>query len=462
METKRSVIFSVFMLAASATVSLAGQCSTIADIACNEPGFTKLCAALTAADLKETLESTSKFTVFAPSDDAFDNLPAGVLEALLNDIPSLKDVLLFHVKEGSFYKEDLTCTHLLEMSNGIDSRTVCTNDGIYQKGAGNMVDQMPKITVANVGACNGVVHVVNQVMLPRPLDQPGKCSSIAEIACSTDGFSKLCAAVKAAGLDEALSGDDKLTVFVPTDVAFGNLPDGLLDSLLDDVPMLSDLLLFHAVQGEIYSTDLECAHALMMMNGKNSRTVCRGSKIYQKGDGNADDHKPEIIGTDIEACNGVIHVVSEVMIPPTEECYSITEIACGSGDFTTLCTALRASGLDDVLDGTDKFTVFAPTDDAFKNLPAGALDGLLGDIDSLKYVLLFHVIAGEVYSSDLECGTPVTMVNEEDSRTVCHQGHVFQKGEGNPPNKKPEIVAVDIEACNGVVHVVDHVMLPPP
>jgi len=151
----------------------------------------------------------------------------------------------------------------------------------------------------------------------RALTGNNQCSTIAEIACNTDGFSTLCAAVKAAGLDNALDGTAKFTVFAPNDDAFANLPPGTVEALLDDTDALTNVLLFHAVAGrKVYSGDLKCQTKIEMANGKDSRTVCQGNGVFQKGAGNPRQDMPRIISTDIEACNGLIHVVNGVMLPP--------------------------------------------------------------------------------------------------------------------------------------------------
>ena len=125
----------------------------------------------------------------------------------------------------------------------------------------------------------------------------------------------------------------------------------------------------------------------------------------------------------------------------------------------SLRAAVKAAGLDGTLDTGGPFTVFAPTDDAFGNLPAGTVEGLLDDLDALTDILLFHVVEGRVFANDLSCGTRVKMVNGDFSLTKCVHGNVFQRGPGNT-QLKPKIVDVDIEACNGVVHVVNNVLLP--
>ena len=144
------------------------DCQTIAEIACGNDDFETLCAAVTAADLADTLDDKDEhFTVFAPNDDAFDNLPDGTVEALLGDIPALTNILLFHVVSGHVLEaDDLHCQDKIEMANGKKSRTVCDDGDIFQKGAGNSRDETPEIIATDIEACNGVIHVVSEVMLP--------------------------------------------------------------------------------------------------------------------------------------------------------------------------------------------------------------------------------------------------------------------------------------------------------
>jgi uncharacterized surface protein with fasciclin (FAS1) repeats len=144
----------------------AQSCSTIADIACKTDGFSTLCAAVQAAGLGEAL-TTGTFTVFAPTDDAFAALPAGTVEGLLDDIDALTNILLFHAVADKKVKScNLRCNGMVEMANGGMSETVCKDGSKFQTGAGNSDDKMPKIATADIMACNGVVHVVNQVLLP--------------------------------------------------------------------------------------------------------------------------------------------------------------------------------------------------------------------------------------------------------------------------------------------------------
>jgi uncharacterized surface protein with fasciclin (FAS1) repeats len=199
---------------------------------------------------------------------------------------------------------------------------------------------------------------------------------------------------------------------------------------------LVDILTFHAVAGEVvFSTDLNCTGPLTMANGKTSRTICEGVDIFQKGAGNPRDTMPQIVDTDIEACNGVVHVVNQVMLPielgldpptdvdtsspvevissfpsgvPTslpsygdnETCTTIVGIACETPATTTLCELIDQYGLDDALsDGI--WTVFAPTNDAFAAI-ASVIPTLSSD--QITDILLFHGVRDkEILSTDLVC-----------------------------------------------------------
>ena len=131
---------------------------------------------------------------------------------------------------------------------------------------------------------------------------------------------------------------------------------------------------------------------------------------------------------------------------------TIVDIAVADGRFTTLVTALQAAELDSVLSGDDEYTVFAPTDDAFANLPEGTLDGLLADIPALKNVLLYHVTSGSVMAADVVTldSAPTLQGQEVD---VSVMGSSVMVDEAN-------VIITDIVASNGVIHVIDAVILP--
>ena len=131
----------------------------------------------------------------------------------------------------------------------------------------------------------------------------------------------------------------------------------------------------------------------------------------------------------------------------------IVEIAMGDNRFTTLVAAVKAANLVETLKGKGPFTVFAPTDDAFKKLPAGTVEGLLKDVPTLKNILLFHVVSGKVMAADV--------VKLKSANTVLGKPVAVNVTNGKVSVNNANVVITDIEASNGVFHVIDCVLLPP-
>jgi uncharacterized surface protein with fasciclin (FAS1) repeats len=168
----------------------------------------------------------------------------------------------------------------------------------------------------------------------------------------------------------------------------------------------------------------------------------------------------QVFVTDIEASNGVFHVIDSVLLPPSDgtgmEPMDIVETAVADGRFTTLVTAVQAAELVDTLKAEGPFTVFAPTDEAFAALPAGTLDSLLlpENQQQLTDILLYHVVPGQVMAADVVTLDSATTVLGEDATISVQDGKVFL-------NDNVEIIITDIETSNGVIHVIDAVLLPP-
>ena len=437
------------------------QPGTIVDIAVADDRFETLVAALQAADLVETLQSEGPFTVFAPTDEAFAALPEGTVAALLEDIPALTGILLYHVVPGDVRAADVVALDSAvtvqgeSLSISVDGDSVRINDAL--------------VVIADIEAANGVIHVIDAVLLPpepaaeqpqadedeqpqqvaqaqqaEQAEQPDQPGSIVDIAVADRRFETLVAAVQAAGLVETLQGDGPFTVFAPTDDAFAALPEGTLASLLEDIPALTEILLYHVVSGEVRAADVATL---------DSAVTVQGDPVLISVDGgNVRINDSLVVITDIAASNGVIHVIDAVLLPP-EPLGSIVEIALGDVRFETLVAALQAAGLVETLQGEGPFTVFAPTDDAFAALAEGTVAALLEDIPALTEILLYHVVPGDVRAADVVAlDSAVTVQGESVSITV--------DGDSVRINDSLVIIA-DIEAANGVIHVIDAVLLPP-
>ncbi|MFO7924079.1 MAG: fasciclin domain-containing protein [Bacteroidales bacterium] len=268
--------------------------ATVVDIVVGSEDHETLTAAVTAAELVETLQGEGPFTVFAPTDDAFAALPDGTLDDLLAD-PSgaLTDILLYHVVGAKAFSSDLSDGQEIETVFGDNVTVTINNDGVFINDA--------KVTVADIEAENGVVHVIDAVLIPMP-------ETVADIVIGSEDHETLTAAVTAAELVETLQGEGPFTVFAPTDDAFAALPDGTLDDLLADPSgALTDILLYHVVGAKAFSSDLSDGQEIETVFGDNVTVTINNDGVF------INDAKVTV--ADIEAKNGVVHVIDAVLIP---------------------------------------------------------------------------------------------------------------------------------------------------
>jgi uncharacterized surface protein with fasciclin (FAS1) repeats len=285
---------------------------------------------------------------------------------------------------------------------------------------------------------------------PAPEPSPG---NIVEVATAAGSFPTLLAAVEAAGLVDALSDDGaSLTVFAPTEDAFAALPEGALDALLADPDALANVLTYHVLGSEVNvsaALDIAPSKVETLQGGDVAVTARSDEYLYV--------NMSKVVDYDIEASNGVIHVVDSVILPPdlTPSALTIAEIAAADEDFETLVAAATAANLVGTLSDPDAdLTLFAPTDAAFEALGEDAVPFLLENLDVLETVLLYHVLGAEVTSVDaiIAAGSSVTMANGEDaSVSFGESGRTLMINGAN-------ITVTDIVASNGIIHVLDAVL----
>lgn len=277
---------------------------------------------------------------------------------------------------------------------------------------------------------------------PSPTATPAQ-KTVVETAVDAGTFTTLVAAVQAADLADTLSGEGPFTVFAPTDDAFNALPEGTVDDLLAEPEgQLKDILLYHVVSGKVMAAEVVDQTELMTLLGKRLRIDTTDGVMVDGA---------EVVTTDIECSNGVIHVIDAVMIPKP----NIVETAVADDRFETLVAALVAANLAETLsDENTDFTVFAPTDDAFDALPEGTLDALLAEPEGeLTDILLYHVVSGRLMASDVAAaGSLETLEGSMLTVTATDDGVEVDGA---------SVVIADIECSNGVIHVIDAVMLPP-
>jgi LPXTG-motif cell wall-anchored protein len=298
----------------------------------------------------------------------------------------------------------------------------------------------PLKTVLGAAAVTSLALVAAPMSAAAQVPDPLPDESIAEVAVAAE-LDTLVAAVTAAGLADGLGdcGADPFTVFAPTEAAFAAVPEDLLTAALGDPDgLLTTILTYHVVPGIQDAATVTAATSL---------TTAQGADIAVEG--TVLNGSVNIVGTDNFACNGVVHLIDAVLLPPLP---SIAELAVSS-ELDTLVEAVTAAGLADSLSdcAADPVTVFAPTDAAFAALPADTLAAALADPDGLlTTVLTYHVVPGLVGAAEVTAATSLTTAQGE---AIAVNGAVL--------NGSVNIVATDNWACNGVVHVIDGVLLPP-
>ncbi len=417
--------------------------NNIVDVASSDDNFSTLVAALQKADLVSTLEGSGPFTVFAPTNAAFNDLLSELGASSLDDLTAdqLEPILLYHVLSGNVMSGDLSNGYVKTLSPGVGDNQadllVNTDDGVTLNGSSS-------VTQADLEADNGVVHVIDEVLVPP---------TVVDMAINNPNFGSLVDAVLKAELADTLSsGDSEFTVFAPTDQAFEDLFTALEIAGVEDLNKedLLPILTYHVVSGNVLSSDLSSGN-VTTLNGKDI-AVEVGSSVTINGNAN-------VVSTDIQGTNGVVHVIDKVLLPENAP-KNIVETAMSDEQFSILVDALSKAGLVSTLEGEGPFTVFAPTNTAFGNLLSDLEASSLDDIpvDQLTSILLYHVKDAMVMSGDLSNGY-VTMLSEgagSYSNTL-----LVNTDDGVTLNGSSSVTAADLEATNGVIHVIDEVLLPP-
>ncbi|MBP2830902.1 fasciclin domain-containing protein [Aquimarina sp. U1-2] len=392
----------------------------IVELIVEDGRFTSLIGALQATELVDALSAEGPFTVFAPTDAAFE---------ALDEIPpldTLREILLYHVAQGRLTTPKLLARTLVKTLQGEDVKVTLTENNEI------VINDTVKLLAANIGGSNGVIQVIDAVLIPPSFEE---LSSIVEIAIATPELSTLVGALQSAELVDTLSGEGPFTVFAPTNAAF---------EALDTIPSgdaLKEVLLYHVAAGKFTAQDLIQRQTVTTVQGDEvTIEVNNAGNVILNGN-------IEVITADIEASNGIVHIINGVLLPPSP-LQSIVEIAVATPTLSTLVGALQTANLVNTLNGDGPFTVFAPTNAAFE-----ALDAIPSG-DALKEVLLYHVAAGKFKAADLLQKQTVTTVQGDEVTIQMRNGDVFL-------NESIRVSIADIEASNGIVHVIDGVLLPP-
>ncbi|MGY0392001.1 fasciclin domain-containing protein [Bizionia sp. KMM 8389] len=438
------------------------QADNIVDIALETPELSSLVAALQAADgdLVSVLQGDGPFTVLAPTNDAFNTFLSDNGFASLNDVPTdvLSEVLLNHVISGT-----VTSSNLTNQGMGYAS-TNATGAGdakmsLYFNTANDDVrfNDVSSVLMADIEASNGVIHLVDGVIgLPDVVDH----------AFANPELSNLVAALATAdgGLVSVLRSEGPFTVLAPSDAAFSSFLQANNFSGLADVPtdVLSQVLLNHVLSGTTFSTDLTDAGSGYSTTNATGAGNNPMSLYFNTSNGVTFNGISSVTEADVVGTNGVIHAVDAVIGLPT-----VVDFALADPNFETLVAALTRDDLTFDYVGTlstpngtspAPFTVFAPTNQAFSDLLTELNVSSLSDIaePTLKATLDMHAVAGaNVRSTDLVDGMTVSTLGGNITANTVGGATLTDSN-----NRVSNIIAVDVQAANGVIHAIDKVILP--
>jgi transforming growth factor-beta-induced protein len=433
-KMKKLKLLSLSILASGLFWSTAAtaQTNVFDNVIATSPNHTLLEAAIVQAGLVSALQNpSSTLTVFAPDDQAFTNL-ATALGTNVNGLlalPNLQDILLYHVVGAVVPSSAVTNGAIVQPLSPTNTLKVTATTG------GSVFVNHAQVTAVDLFAANGVVHVLNNVVLP--------VETVADVAID-NGFTTLVAAVIQAELLPALTNPlSNLTVFAPNNDAFQDLVDeiGVTIPQLLSLPELSEILLYHVLGTEVPSSAVTNGAIVQPLSTLNTL------KLTATTSGDVFLNQAEVIAVDITASNGVVHVIDAVVLPIE----TVADLAIDNGFSTLVSAVVKAELLPALSDPFSEYTVFAPTNQAFSDLATALntdINGILA-LPNLADVLLYHVVDGAVLSTQLTNG-PVGTLSGEDIIVSLASGVKI-----NDAN----VILADVEADNGVAHVLDRVLL---
>ena len=443
--------------------------NTIVDLAANNTDLSYLVAALGAADLVSTLQGEGPFTVFAPTNEAFRSLPEGVFEALLKaeNREALVDILKYHVAEGQLAASDIT-TAIEGTSDGEFMATTLNGDFTASVNDGNvmLMDGMgteATVTQSDVTASNGVIHIIDRILIPANVDVDallaGEAMGTAEDMEDGAENTATDATQSATAMGEGVVEEGEEMMEEGEEMVEETVATG--QEAAQDVRRTTQQMGNEVEEGmenttsAMDSTMSETANDLSQSSGVAYSTqpnTANGTETTTPT-GNSSDMNSSSTTGNMTRRSGTQN--------------TIVDVAAGNSDFKTLLAAVEAAELVDLLSNSESdFTVFAPTEEAFGKLPEGTVGELTqsSNKEKLQGILSYHVIANRLSAADL---TKAIEANNGYFRLQTISGQtliasmmdgmiMLTDGEGNMAH----VTTGDVEADNGVIHVIDNVLMP--
>jgi len=392
MLQKTLFIFGIFSVAALTLASASAE-RDIFQLVSSDPALSTFVTAINAAGW---VRDQGPLTVFAPTNEAFAKLDPAFLAHLLDpaNVNELGDVIKFHCLPVTLQSKDLKARKDVKGDGELtyqgselffetikDSPSTLGIDYVGLRGG------FVNAVFVDLQASDGVVHVIDQVLIPS-----GPTNNIADYVTLNDDLSTLALALKAGELIDTLSGYGPFTVFAPTNEAFAKLPAATLAHLLDPANLkeLDAVLTYHVAAGSVYAKDITDGEKIKTVEGQDvTASIYMGNRVFI--------NNALVTTADVATSNGVVHIIDTVLSLPKPLRTIFDSIAHVEQSYAQFQLLIQASGLDRTLNDPKDgpFTVFVPTDEAFAKLPRGTVDRLCEpeNIDELLELLNYHIIA---------------------------------------------------------------------
>lgn len=382
-----------------------------------------------ASGLSSELDHGSRYTVFAPSDKAFSALPPETLDELENDKDLLRDTLKLHIATGKIVTEAMKDHSKISSLDGSEELWInVVDDGE------TIVVQGGEIVLPNKGASNGIIHVIDRVLEPT-------AGSIKEILKSDPNFSIFSQMIENSAMEFT-----NITLFAPTDQAFEVMDRERLERLISNEDCVERFVKYHMLPKPLYSAAMD--------NGRFTTVEGHIIDVKVNGDGNITVNDAQVTNSDVTGTNGIVHTINKVLMPVSA--MNLVEVAKVL-NLTTLVDYLNKSGLSATLNGEQgPFTLFAPSNKAFEDLPESVKRSLRDNPARLREILSYHVIPERKWTYEFGKDNLVNSVNEPNKLRL----NSFRYGKVHAVNGAC-ITKANIEACNGVINVIHKVLLPP-
>uniref|UniRef100_A0AAQ5XEK5 Periostin, osteoblast specific factor a n=1 Tax=Amphiprion ocellaris TaxID=80972 RepID=A0AAQ5XEK5_AMPOC len=392
--------------------------NTIKDILDVNEDLSSFSAAAIASEIMDKLDKPGQFTLFAPTNEAFDKLSPGYLERIMGDKTIIAALVNYHLLNSVQCAEAIMAGSVYETAEGSTIEIGCDGDTLTVNG-------IKMVLKKDIVASNGVIHLIDQVLIPN------SAKEVMELmGASQSTFSDM---VSELGLSAALGAKTEYTLLAPVNAAFTSELDTLLRVILEN-----HILKLKVTLGELYNGQLLETIAGKLLRVFIYRTaVCIENACMTRGGK--------------EGSNGALHVLRSLIKPADKTLY---ELLIADGRFKIFLSLMETAGLDELLKQEGSYTIFAPTDDAFDGLSKEDFALLKSDLNALRTILLYHISNGVFINGGLEGGvTNLLKTFQGNNLQVLSVNNSIHVNSVDVPDS-------DLMATNGVIHVVKNVLYP--